>query len=349
MYKRLFYVISTLLGVAGLCTIPLLVGLNDLLHTIGQVGWLCLVAFVANSSCTLLIPALGWWLLMRAEGIPVSLPTAIQANLMGFPIDFLVPSIYLGGEPLKVVFISRSCNVTKRRVLATIIVAKFQEFGGLILSMILTTALLVWDTDYFTRRNEILLLAVMLVLTALCAAVLYAFAGRLRLLVAVIDVLARFRALSDRMQRLRVMAVELETMIHAAVANRLRVFSMAQIITCFSAVSVFLRPWIFFRALPNLGITLDQLCIFFVLTTVVNALAFIPGALGMFEASMAGYAEATGLGDDKGAAFAIMNRIADLTLLLIGGWLIAHYGLSHVARGLDEEDKPQRTDDAPHA
>jgi len=345
MYRRLFYVLSSVLGLAGLCTIPFIVGVEDLFRTIGQVGWLCIAVFVANSSCTLLIPALGWWILMRAEGIPVSLGTAVQANLMGFPIDFLVPSIYLGGEPLKVVYISRVCNVTKRRVLATIIVAKFQEFGGLILSMIVATALLVWHTDYFTKRNEALLILVLLVLTSLCAAVLYAFAGRLHLLVTVIDFLARFRIFSHRMMRVRTQAMELETRIHAAVASRPYVFSLAQAVTCLSAVSVFLRPWLFFRALPTLDIGFDQLCIFFVLTNVVNAITLIPGALGLFEASMTGYADAVGLGDDKGAAFAIVNRIADLTLLLIGGWLIIHYGLSRVARGLEEAPDPETVND----
>jgi hypothetical protein len=60
---------------------------------------------------------------------------------------------------------------------------------------------------------------------------------------------------------------------------------------------------------------------------------------------MTGYADAAGLGDDKGAAFAIVNRIADLTLLLIGGWLIVHYGLSRVARGLEEALDPETVND----
>jgi uncharacterized protein (TIRG00374 family) len=337
MYKRLFYALSILLGLTGLCAIPFIVGIDDLLHTIGQVGWFYITVFVVNSFGTLLFPAIGWWLLMRAEGIPASLWAAVQANLMGFPIDFVVPSLYLGGEPLKMVYISRLCNATKQRVLATIIVAKFQEFGGLLLSMIVATALLVWHTDYFTRRNEELLIVVMFMLAALGVLILYAFAGRLQPLVTIIDVLARFQFFSHRLVRLRTFAVEMEVLIHAAVANRLRVFSLAQGVTCLSAVSVFIRPWIFFRALPGLGIGFDQLCIFFVLTTLVNAISIIPGALGLFEASMAGYADASGLGDATGAAFAIVNRIADLTLVIIGSWLIVHYGLSNIARGLEVE------------
>jgi ABC-type transport system involved in cytochrome bd biosynthesis fused ATPase/permease subunit len=43
---------------------------------------------------------------------------------------------------------------------------------------------------------------------------------------------------------------------------------------------------------------------------------------------MAGYASTAGIGDEKGAAFAIVNRIAALTLLVLGGWLIVHSGLT---------------------
>ena len=67
---------------------------------------------------------------MRAEGIPATLNTAMLANLMGFPLDFMVPSAYLGGEPLKMIYIAHVCHVPPQRVLAAIIVAKFQEFGG---------------------------------------------------------------------------------------------------------------------------------------------------------------------------------------------------------------------------
>lgn len=75
MGKRLLYVVSILLGVVGFCAIPLIVGMQNVLWTVSQVGWLGILLCVANASGTLLIPAIGWWLLMRAEGIPATLHT----------------------------------------------------------------------------------------------------------------------------------------------------------------------------------------------------------------------------------------------------------------------------------
>jgi uncharacterized protein (TIRG00374 family) len=340
MGKRLFYTLSILLGIAGFCAIPFLVGMRDVLWTIGHVGWFGVLLCVANASGTLLIPAIGWWLLMRAEGIPVALSTAIKANLMGFPLDFVVPSAYLGGEPLKTVYIAHVCHVTTQRVLATIMVAKYQEFGGLVLGMIVATALVVWRTDAFTTLHVALLIAVMVILVGLLGLTLYAFAGRFTPIVTLLTCLARWRIFPQKMSQVRTFAAEVEQLIAMALTERVSVFLLAQLITWLSAVSIFIRPWLFFWFLPGARLSVEQLCALFVLTNLVNLLTVVPGGLGWFEATMAGYASATGLGDDKGVAFALVSRIADLTLLTIGCWLIVHAGLSHMARGQAGDPPP---------
>ena len=78
--KRLFYILSIGLGVAGFCAIPFIVGMPDDPQTINTWAGFGIVLFVANASCTLIIPAIGWWLLMRAEGIPEALNTFMLAT-----------------------------------------------------------------------------------------------------------------------------------------------------------------------------------------------------------------------------------------------------------------------------
>ena len=332
MGKRLFYAVSILLGIAGFCAVPLLVGMRDVLWTIGRVGWLGVLLCVANASGTLLIPAIGWWLLMRAEGIPVALRTAITANLMGFPLDFVVPSAYLGGEPLKTVYIAHVCQVTTPRVVATIMIAKYQEFGGLILGMIVATAFFIWQADPVATQHAALLIIMMIILVGLLGITLYAFVGRFKPIITLLTWLARWRIFHQKMARVQVFAEELGDRISMALTAHVSIFLLAQSITCLSAVSLFLRPWLFFWFLPGTHLSFAQLCALFVLTNLVNLLTVVPGGLGWFEATMAGYASAVGLGDDKGVAFALVSRMADVTLLTVGSWLVLHYGLSHVAR-----------------
>jgi uncharacterized protein (TIRG00374 family) len=340
MRKRLFYILSIGLGVAGFCAIPFIVDMPDVLWTIGHLGWFGIILFVTNASGTLLIPAIGWWLLMRAAGIPATLSTAIQANLMGFPLDFMVPSAYLGGEPLKMIYIANVCHVPPQRVLATIIVAKFQEFGGLILGMIVTTAYFIWHTDAFAARNAALLIILLVILVGLLGITLYTFVGRFKPMVTLLTYLARWRIFHQHIVRLQASVEELGHRISLALTTHVFIFLLAQSITCLSAISLFIRPWLFFWFLPETHLSFDQLCALFVLTNLVNLLTVVPGGLGWFEATMVGYASAVGLGDDKGVAFALVSRMADVILLTVGSCLILHYGLSHVVRGQAEERVP---------
>jgi len=233
---------------------------------------------------------------------------------------------------LKTFYLAARYQIPKRRVLATIIVAKFQELGGLILSMVVAATLFIWQSDILTIRFEVLLIALLVLLVALFSLILYAFAGRNRPLVMLVKLLGRWRIFSHLLAELLNLAEELEDLIHITLTHRLRVLLIAQIITCLSAVTIFLRPWIFFRALPELHISFEQLCALFVITNLVNSLTIVPGGLGLFEATMAGYASLVNLGDDKGVAFALISRVADLTFVVIGMSLIFHRGLAHIAR-----------------
>jgi uncharacterized protein (TIRG00374 family) len=265
---------------------------------------------------------------MRAS-ISVSLATAVLANLMGFRSMSDSVDVF-GGEPESRV--RGVCKVTRQRVLATIIAAKFQELGGLLVGMLAATALFVWHTDFFTRRNEVLLITINVVLAVLLGLGFYAFAGRLSPLVKLLALAARWRRFESQVKRLQILAEEVENCIHTTVTKRLRLFILAQVVTCLSAVSIFIRPWIFFRFLPNFEIDFSQLCVLFVLMNLVNGLPLIPGALGLFEATMTGYASAAGLGDEKGAAFAVVSRSRPTPVRR--SWLIVHYGLAKSARML---------------
>jgi uncharacterized protein (TIRG00374 family) len=169
---------------------------------------------------------------------------------------------------------------------------------------------------------------------------LYAFAGRCTPLVTLLTCLARWGIFPQKMTQLRAFAAEVERLIAMALTERRSVFLLAQLVTWLSTVSLFIRPWLFFWFLPGTRLSMEQLCALFVLTNLVNLLTVVPGGLGWFEATMAGYARATGLGDEKGVAFALVSRMADVTLLTLGCWLIVHAGLSYLGRGRARERQP---------
>src|SRR5688572_23881110 len=191
MWKKVLFVSSLLLGV-GLFAffIGRVGGVEKSIEVVSQVSWLGLALFIVNAALVPAAPAVGWAMLMRAEGLKVPVSTALKASFMGFPINFIAPSMYLGAEPLKVIYVANLHDLPKRRVLATIIVSKVQEVGALLLVMLVAAAIAMWRIP-FPREQQWVLVGSMIVLTLFFVLGLYAFLGKFKPTVKFINLLAR--------------------------------------------------------------------------------------------------------------------------------------------------------------
>ena len=324
---------SLLLGLTAFCLIPVFVGLEETMAVVGKAGIGCIVAFFAASAGILFFPAFGWWILMRAEGIRISPLVAIKANFMGFPINFCTPSMYLGSEPLKMYYIARVANVPKRQVLATIIVSKIQELVGIVILLIISSGIFVWNSDVFQGRGERIIVALTVFFTLLLGFGILAFAGGFKPTVKAINLLARFGVAKRKLARLRTRANEMENMVRNAFVQRWRTFLLAQLISFLCAISIFVRPILFFWFLsPDTPVPFHHIAGIYLVTNFLAMLNIVPGNLGLFEGGVVYYFDQMGLGSWKGSAYTLITRIADFGLLVIGCWLLFHYGMLAMAR-----------------
>src|SRR5438552_13594627 len=96
MWKRILVVLSFLVGLGlFIFIIEHRGGFRKALEAVAAIGWMGVAVFILNAAGTLVFPAMGWWILMRGEGVKVPPWTAFKANFMGFPINFIAPSMYL--------------------------------------------------------------------------------------------------------------------------------------------------------------------------------------------------------------------------------------------------------------
>lgn len=345
MWKKVLFALSILLGLAGFAAIPFIVGVEDMLGTIQRTGVVCLSVFTLVAGVTIVVPAIAWWIIMKGEGIPASPWHAIKANFMGFPINMMAPSAYLGAEPLKTVYVAKACDVTKRRVLATIIVAKVQEVASLAFVMLLSSIIYMWRVD-LGPGQEIGVGIVTGLMVVGMTLIMIGFFRNAQPTVKIINALAGMGIARRRMARLRSKAEEMENMIHAAFTHRWKRFIVAQLVTLVSATSIFFRPFVYFIFDSRIGaLPVDHLSAIYVVTNLINTFSFTPGGIGVFEAALAGYFNTAGLGGHNGAAYALANRIFDVVYIVIGVWLIVHTGLTGVAKGIakgkDQSIKPE--------
>lgn len=347
MLKKLFTAGSLVLGLGlFVFVIGQFGGFAQSLAKVQDFGWLGMAVYLSVSSLTLVAPGIAWTILMRGDGLKVPLWTALKANFMGFPINFIAPTMYLGSEPLKMIYVSKLHGVPNRSVLATIVVAKFQEVGAHLTMMLVAAGISVWRIE-FTRKDTLLIVVSMLLLLSIFGLALWGFVGNHQPSVKLINVLALFRRRSRKLARLRARAREMEAIIHASFTRRWKTFLVAQAVTMVSALGVLFRPWIFFYfARDGYLIPLEQLCAIFLVTNVINSLPHTPGGLGIFEGGMMGIFEVLGLGKENAGAFAIVTRACDLILILLGSWLIVHLGLQSLVRRVAEGKERINPEDA---
>jgi hypothetical protein len=335
MLKRFIVPILLVLGLGlFVFVIAQFGGIQGTLAVVGQVGWVGMAAFILNASLILAVPAVGWTILMRGEGLKVSLWTALKANFMGMPINFIAPTMFIGAEPLKLYYVAHRHGEEKARILATIIVCKFQEVGAILFVMIVAGAISLVRID-FGRSQAIVLVVAMAVVVLLFALLLYAFLGNFKPTVKAINLLARMGVAKRRLARARTKAEEMEQLIRLSFTKRWKTFVLAQAVTLLSAASILMRPWIFFHfATPeDPYLPTEKLCAIYVVTNLINSLPHTPGGLGIFEGGMVALFDfVLGLGKENAAAFSVVNRAADVFLLLLGAWLIIHSGLQAMAR-----------------
>lgn len=350
MWKKVLFACSLLLGV-GLFAffIGKFGGVEASIKIVAEVGWVGLVLFILNAALVPAAPAVGWTMLMRAEGLKVSVWTSLKAAFMGFPINFIAPSMYLGAEPLKVIYVANVHDVPKRRVLATIIVSKVQEVGALLFVMLVGAAIALARIP-FHRGQRWMLIGGMALLTVFFALGIYAFLGNFKPTVKFINLLARFGVAKRKLARLRTHAHEVEHIIQRSFTRNWRTFIASQAVTLISAVSILIRPLIFFVFAKNLWLGTEILCAIYVVTNLINMVPHTPGGLGIFEGGMLGLFAlldpAKGQAEQMAAGFSIMTRAADVALILIGLVLIFVLNMRTFAKSVTKGEQKLRLKDA---
>lgn len=324
-------------------------GIEASIKVVAQVGWVGVILFILNAALVPAAPAIGWAMLMRAEGLKVPTSTALKAAFMGFPINFIAPSMYLGAEPLKVIYVANAHDVPKRRVLATIIVSKVQEVGALLITMLVAAGIALTRIK-FQSGQRWMLIGGMAVLTVCFGLGIYAFLGNFKPTVKFINLLARFGFAKRKLARLRTHAHEVEIIIQRSFTHGWRTFIASQLVTLISAASILIRPWLFFVFASDHWIPIQQLCAIYLITNLINMVPHTPGGLGIFEGGMIGLFALMGLGEAKteqmAAGFSIVTRTADVVLIAVGVVLIFVLNMRSFAKSVTKGEQKLSMKDA---
>jgi uncharacterized protein (TIRG00374 family) len=337
MRKKLLLVLPFLAGIAILVFLFRLIDVRQALSQIARIGALGSALFILNIGVTFLAPAAGWHLLMRADGIRIPLHRTLLSALMGHAFNLITPLMYVGGEPIRTFYVSSVTGASKRKVLASIIVNKFQELSALVFLMLAGTVVMIATSSLPSTHHVVLAVVVGVVLLSFLVAVLCMFLGNFKPTVKILNLLMRCRVFPEKIDRIKHKAEEMEGLVRDAFTKRWRVFILSQVLTFFSPIAQFLRPTLFYGCLRWAGApvafpSLSDMSILFVLSQMVFILPSTPGGIGVYDSGLVGLFVLLGWPEADGGAFAILVRAADLLYIAFGVWLVVHYGMTSLLK-----------------
>lgn len=354
MWKRIIFLALVIVGVVAFLATFAFAGIPETLAEISRAGFLAFLCYLANSILILALQTEGWNLLLRAAGHKVGYFRLLLAMLMGYAGNFLTPSMYLGGEPIRAYFIGEKCGIKKRRVLATIIVHKVAEFIAFLLFVYAGSVVaLVHYEEHLAFWLKTLILVLNVVFTVIVVLLVVSFLKNYRLGTWLLLRISRLRIKPRFFQRLAVKAKGMDDLVHEAVSISWRTSLVALLLMVVASFFIFARPAVFFYFLGR-RFSLPELAFLYVMIQFILAVQFTPGGLGIYEGGQVAVFDVLDVPPSEALALVAFSRLNDLIIVGIGMGLAFHYGLTSLlkegTKGIEKvkESEPETVEQSQH-
>ncbi|MBN1232875.1 MAG: flippase-like domain-containing protein [Candidatus Coatesbacteria bacterium] len=326
----LTFMIGAAAGILIIVFICHQVGTEKIWNQISTVGPLAFIAFFFNYSIAMLLQGKGWQIILKANGYEIKFKDIFYATCMGQAGNFLTPSAYIGGEPIRAVYISRKYGIRKRLVFASVFIAKFQEFTCFLL------AIIIGSIEVYIHYFKMLPLGVKILLLIFNIFILLSFIllqysimkGK-QILRPALKKIAYLGLSPRKLTRAAFYVGESEKWIHKLYVANPKSTIKSFFLILFSMFFIFTKPMFFFIFLNNkIPFNFPELSLIFVLTQIVLALQFTPGGFGILEGGQIGTYAIVGYDPPSAMAYLASMRLSDITYVSLGIFLITNYGLT---------------------
>ncbi len=334
---RLALGLSVAVGLGGLALILWWVGWRRVLRETLALGGLGFFVLALDFALTFLFWALTWQIILRAYGISAPWAPVVRALFSGYAVSYLTPSMYFGGEPIRVYLVSRELGLPQPKLYATVLVAKLLESVSLICFVFLGGFYALFVEELPHPQREALLWGTVFLSFWVALGVLN-FAFDLRLGARLLELLRRAPwpwswkgALGRARDRIR----EVEEDIHQAFRRfQLGSTGLAFLASFAANLLIYLRPQIFFYFAQGISFSFSKLSLLYALSIILGALFWItPGGLGIAEGGRIGIFALVGVGEAGAVAFSFALKAVELSFVAVGLSSVVQFGLLRLRRG----------------
>lgn len=291
------------------------------------VGWWGFAVVVGNAFLSFFTWSLSWYVLLRAAQIRVRLKQILSPMLAASAVDYLNPSAYLGGEPVRVYWLAKTTGASLPHVSATVLLERL--LAGISLLVFATLGGFFALVSPSVSRADKSAVALGLGAIALLLALgLISFSRNLQWLSRSLRFLARVIRWRGLLSRLATSVAEMESKIYQLFAYRLGHTLLSFFLQLVTVFLTYIRPQLFFYFTKQTLFTFPQLSLFFTLNVFINAFLWItPGGLGLTDGSRLGVFKLLGIAISSAFAYNVLLRFVEMIQLGCGMYVLVRQGI----------------------
>jgi uncharacterized protein (TIRG00374 family) len=325
--------LSIIVGLLALAAILYYVGWQRIVREILALGWLGFLALFLNFLLTFFFWAFTWRIILRSYGIDTPWRAVLRALLSGYTVSYLTPSMYFGGEPVRVYIISKEIGLPQPRLYATVFVAKLLEAIILVLFVLLGVFYALFAGRLPPIQRQSLLYGTVFLGFWVVLGILN-FTLDLKLGTYLLQGLRRLLPWKGALTKAAEKVAEVEEEIHQAFHRlQLPFTALAFLTSSVANLLIYLRPQIFFFFAQGEVFSFANLSLLYALSVVLAALFWItPGGIGIAEGGRIGIFALVGIGEAGAVAFSFALKAVELIFVVLGLSLLMQFGLFHWRR-----------------
>ncbi|HEY5597023.1 MAG TPA: lysylphosphatidylglycerol synthase transmembrane domain-containing protein [Candidatus Bipolaricaulota bacterium] len=333
--RRITIAVSILTGLVLMVATIYSVGLDRIWNGMIQLGWLG----AGLSFLNILAMVFGWvwtWkLLLNAYGIFPSWLIVWRAVLGGYALTYLTPSMYFGGEPLRVYLLSKETGADSSQVTATVVLWKLLE-GATLFSFVLLGSVNAIFSGVLPVSQEVSIVVGNVLIIGGWALLAWSFITKRHWCSRTCGFLERkLHWARERLHRIREWLVAAESGIHAAFVHHGRTMWQVLGLCLLINITTFIRPWIFFQFSADYGFSFRELSFIFALFFFLSTFLWLtPGGIGISELGLIGIFQLVNgvVPAQEAVAYSLTIKSMELVFIILGISVMVHFGVVHLPR-----------------
>ncbi len=328
--KGLIFGAATLIiGITVLAATFLTIGTERIVSQFKNTSIIYLIAFIFLALLASALATIRWRMILRAIGYKTPFFDLFQYIIIAFSISYITPLGRIGGAPVRMVLAKRNKIPYEKGLASVLLDSILENTLDILLAIFLLTALLIALPVHIPQTLRMTVIFGMFILLLAIAIFYYRMIKRKSVFFSVISIthLTKLKIFSWNNKKLH----ELDKTFSWFLRKKPKELLVIGAISALTWAILILQYNIALHAIGYNATIFQILMIIGVLA--VTSMLPVPAGVGVLEFGQAGIFILLGLDPSIGIAFALLIRLRDFFMTLLGSGFLLHIGLNSIIGG----------------